>query len=161
MKAEVRRSILDTIKHKRFVLESCTKMAIYFFELGEYEKGLEILQRASTHDNSKLSGQELEDLSKIWDDQTSMKDPNVHLSPQQQSLIALHYKNNTYYPEHWDDISKMPEMDIVEMVCDWHARSTQFGTDLLEFAKTRQENRFHFPDEMFKQILGYCKVLVS
>lgn len=51
--------------------------------------------------------------------------------------------------------------DIVEMVCDWHANSSIYGTDLIDFVVTRQQNRFHFPEEMFKQVLSYCNILVS
>ena len=53
----------------------------------------------------------------------------------------------------------MDDVDILEMVCDWAAKSYQTNTSLLEFVKIRQENRFHFPDEMFAKILKYCEIL--
>lgn len=161
MNQAVKKTLIDTLTHKRYVHQSCWKMAQYFIANGEEDKALEIMRRAALHDTSKLYGQELEQLSQIDDDFASMKDPNVHLNEGQKALIALHYKNNTYYPEHWKDIAQMPAMDVVEMVCDWHARSTEFETDLIEFAKIRQQNRFHFPSEMFEQILKYCEILVS
>ena len=46
----------------------------------------------------------------------------------------------------------MKEIDIIEMVCDWHARSVQYGTNLMEFVTVRQENRFKFPQEMYEKI---------
>jgi hypothetical protein len=85
----------------------------------------------------------------------------VLLSEEQQKLVELHWKNNRHHPEYFDDVSQMEEIDIIEMCCDWHARSVQYDTDLLEFAKIRQENRFHFPEDMYKKILKYCNVLLS
>lgn len=45
--------------------------------------------------------------------------------------------------------------------CDWHARSTQKGTDFLGYVNEAQKTRFHFPDWMFEEILHYCEVLNS
>ena len=53
----------------------------------------------------------------------------------------------------------MNEVDILEMCCDWHARSIQYHTDFLSFVKIRQENRFHFPKDMFDKIWKYCLIL--
>lgn len=150
---------MDTMLHKEMVLGNCWKMALHFLKLGEEEKAIEIIERGWLHDNSKFSEEELESLSKINDHHASMRHAGQQLPVEMQEYLKLHYENNTHHPEHWEDVSMMPEMDVVEMCCDWAARSQQFGTDLLEFAKTRQENRFHFPDEMFARILMYCEIL--
>ena len=150
---------LDTMLHKEMVFEMCCKMAIYFLKIGEDEKAVEILQRGWEHDNSKFSPEELEGLSKINDNHASMRHAGKELPAEMQEYLKLHYKNNRHHPEHWEDVSQMEEMDIIEMCCDWAARSKQFGTDLIEFAKTRQENRFHFSEEMFARILQYCEIL--
>ena len=162
MDTAMKKMLTQTMIHKKFVLNSCLKMAEHFWKIGEDGKALEILQRGSTHDNSKLFDKdEMRDLAKIEDGYASMKDAKKLLPEEQQKLLQRHYLNNSHYPEHWEDVSQMSEMDIVEMVCDWHANSSIYGTDLIDFVVTRQQNRFHFPEEMFKQILSYCKILVS
>lgn len=147
--------------HKELVLGSCWKMAQYFLSIGEREKALEIIMRGWLHDNSKFTNEELEKLTQINDDHVAMRHAGSQLPEHMRAYLSLHYQNNTHHPEHWDDVSQMSEMDVVEMCCDWHARSTQFGTDLIEFAKTRQEIRFHFPPSMFERILELCQILVS
>lgn len=153
--------LMDTMLHKDLVLASCWKMANYFISVRDIDSAIDILKRGWLHDNSKFGEDEIIALAEINDDKVSMRDACKSLPPEKKAYLKLHYEHNTHHPEHWKDVSEMPEMDVVEMCCDWHARSVQFGTDLLEFAKTRQENRFHFPPEMFGRILKYCQILVS
>ena len=153
--------LLDTMLHKDLVLASCWKMANYYISVHDIDRAIEIIQRGWLHDNSKFNEDELNALAQINDDKMSMRDPSKALPPDSKAYLKLHYLHNTHHPEHWEDVTQMPEMDIVEMVCDWHARSVQFGTNLVEFAKTRQEKRFHFPPEMFEKILELCQILVS
>ena len=153
--------LLDTMLHKELVLASCWKMANFFLSQKELDWAIEIIERGWLHDNSKFSEEELQALSNIDDDKQAMRHAGKHLSKDMKEYLKLHYKHNTHHPEHWEDVSQMPEMDVVEMCCDWHARSVQYGTNLLEFVKTRQECRFHFPQDMFERILFYCNILVS
>lgn len=153
--------LLDTMLHKELVLASCWKMANFFLSQKEIDRAIEIIERGWLHDNSKFSDEEIALLSKVDDNKASMRDADKQLSDEMREFLKLHYKNNTHHPEHWDDVSQMPEMDVVEMCCDWHARSVQYGTNLLEFAKIRQECRFHFSTEMFERIIFYCNILVS
>ena len=153
--------LMDTMLHKELVLGNCWKMAMYFINQGEVEKAIEIVQRGWLHDNSKFTEEELQGLIQIDDKHASMRHAGEQLPDGMKAYLRLHYEHNTHHPEHWEDISMMPEMDVVEMCCDWAARSQQYKTDLLEFAKTRQENRFHFPPEMFARILMYCEILVT
>ncbi len=161
MNDKIETVLMDTMLHKELVLASCWKMANYYIGEHDIDKAIDILERGWLHDNSKYGEDELYALVEIDDDRVSMKDPCKSLPPEKKAYLKLHYEHNTHHPEHWEDVSQMPEMDIVEMCCDWHARSVQYGTDLIEFAKTRQENRFHFPEPMFKRILEYCQILVS
>ena len=55
----------------------------------------------------------------------------------------------------------LTKVDIMEMCCDWHARSTQYKTNFLEFVKKQQEIRFKFPEWMFAEVWHYCEVLAS
>ena len=153
--------LMDTMLHKDLVLASCWKMANYYISLHDIDSAIEIVKRGWLHDNSKFGEDELYALAEIDDGKVSMRDACKSLPPEKKDFLKLHYEHNTHHPEHWEDVSQMPEMDVVEMCCDWHARSVQYGTDLMEFVKTRQENRFHFPEPMFVRIQEYCRILVS
>lgn len=153
--------IEDTIIHKKYVLDSALKMFHYLCAQGKDELGLELLKRATVHDNSKLEDDELFLLSRVSDRHEAFTDPQYTLNDKQKAMIQEHWKRNPHHPEYYEDSSQMSELDILEMVCDWYARSMQYGTDLLEFARTRQENRFHFNKEMYKKVIRYCKILVK
>lgn len=152
----------DTIIHKSYVVKSCEKLAKYLDNEGATCHAKMLRERAIVHDDSKISCEdELHALSRIINDQSTMHDATKQLSPIQKDAIKLHYKHNTHHPEHFKSSTDMSKLDIMEMCCDWHARSTQKGTDFLGYVKTAQETRFHFPDWMFAEILHYCEVLNS
>ena len=151
--------IEDVFTHKKYVLDACLKMAKYLFENDEEDLGIMLLRRAAKHDNSKLEDEELEALSKIAEDKDSLKDANEKLTDFKKKAIELHWKNNRHHPEFFSDVNNMDEIDILEIVCDWYARSMQYNTNLLEFCETRQENRFHFPEEMYRKIHKYCEII--
>lgn len=164
MRESYTEQITDLVIHKNLFMQSALKMYNYLCSQGRQVLGLKLMRRAMVHDNSKMDRIELRNLSKFGDsegDGSSMGNAEKTLSKQQMALIKRHWKNNPHHPEYYKDYSKMTELDIVEMVCDWHARSVQFGNDLIEFVKTRQENRFHFENKQFKKIMRYCEVLVQ
>lgn len=152
----------DTYIHKRYVLKSCNILAQYLENKGATYHATELRKRAKVHDESKVSCvDELMALSRIINDKTSLKDANRQLSIIKKDAIKLHWKHNSHHPEHYASPIDMSRLDIMEMCCDWHARSTQFHTNFLEYVKKNQENRFHFPEWMFKEIWHYCEVLNS
>lgn len=152
----------DTLIHKSFVVTSCEKLARYLEKEGAVEHAKMLRERAKIHDNSKIScEEELQALSRIINDKSSLVDSSKQLSPIKQDAIKLHWKHNTHHPEHYKTVKDMSKLDIMEMCCDWHARSTQYKTDFLKFVEDRQKDRFNFPDWMFAEIWHYCKVLAS
>lgn len=152
----------DTIIHKQYVMRSAEKLCQYLLQEKAFEHAKMLMERAKVHDNSKMSSlDEMHALSRIINDKTTLKDPNRQLGPIQKDAIELHWKNNTHHPEHFASPIDMSKLDIMEMCCDWHARSTQYHTDFLMFVKTQQEKRFHFPDWMFCEIYHYCEVLAA
>lgn len=158
-KEKILEHISETMLHKSFVIKACLKMSNLLIEQGKDDLAFLLLKRANIHDNSKLVGPELELLSNLYGNQESFTNPEVQLSENQKEVIEKHWENNRHHPEHFKNVEKMSELDILEMCCDWYARSMQYGTDFLPFIKTRQETRFHFPEEMFNKILGYCELL--
>lgn len=149
----------DTMIHKGYVSKSIHKLARYLEKEGAIEHAQLLRERAKTHDNSKISyADEMMALSRIINDKSSLKDANKQLSPIKKDAIALHWKHNSHHPEHFKSVLDMSKLDTMEMCCDWHARSTQYKTNFLEYVKTQQENRFHFPDWIFAEIWHYCMV---
>ncbi|RHB42166.1 hypothetical protein DW886_16750 [Enterocloster aldenensis] len=151
----------DTYVHKEYIKKACRKLADYMFSKGMDIHAKKLLERAETHDNSKVMCEdELYALSTIINDKSCLKDANKALSQLKQDAIKLHWKHNSHHPEHFKNYADMERLDVMEMVCDWYARALQYGTDLMEFAKIRQEDRFHFPQYMFDEIMFYCEILV-
>lgn len=158
-KEKILEHMCETMLHKSFVIKACLKMSKHLIDEGKEDLAFLLLKRANIHDNSKLVGPELELLSSLYGNQESFINPQVQLSDSQKEIIEKHWENNRHHPEHFKCVEKMSELDILEMCCDWYARSMQYGTDFLSFIKTRQETRFHFPEEMFNKILNYCEYL--
>ena len=160
--SDFEKTFKDTLVHKSYVEKSAAKLIRYLEKEQAFEHAKELKERAKNHDNSKISqADELYALSRIINDKSSLKNANNQLSPLKKDAIMLHYKNNPHHPEHFKSVLDMSKLDIMEMCCDWHARSTQYKTDFLEFVKTQQEKRFHFPDWMFAEIWHYCTILAS
>ena len=88
-----------------------------------------------------------------------MRNANAEMPEQVKKFVELHWKHNKHHPEFWEDYHQMCEVDIMEMVVDWYARSMQFKTNFQEFVLTRQHNRFHFDDEFFKKVWIYCLIM--
>lgn len=152
----------DTMVHKMYVIKSCEKLASWLEREGATYHAAKLRARAKSHDISKLNCEdEINALSRIIHDKSSLKDANNQLSPIKKDAIKLHWKHNTHHPEFYKTPIDMSKLDIMEMCCDWYARSMQYNTNFLEYVKTQQEKRFHFPEWMFAEIWFYCKVLAS
>lgn len=160
--SDYEKTFRDTMIHKSYVEKSANKLIRYLEKEGASEHANLLRERAKVHDNSKVScSDELHALSRIINDKTSLKDASKQLTPLKKDAIALHYKHNTHHPEHFKSVLDMSKLDILEMCCDWHARSSQYGTNFLGYVETQQKERFHFPEWMFSEIWHYCQVLAS
>lgn len=160
--SDYEKTFRDTMIHKSYVERSAAKLIRYLEKEGASEHARLLKERAKIHDDSKIScTDELHALSRIINDKSSLKDASKQLTPLKKDAIALHYKHNTHHPEHFKSVLDMSRLDVLEMCCDWYARSTQYGTDFLGFVKTQQNERFHFPEWMFVEIWHYCQVLAS
>lgn len=152
----------DTMIHKMYVEKSCKKLADWLEREGAVQHAQQLRERAKIHDNSKICNEdEMNALARIIQDKSCLTDSSKQLSPIKQDSIKLHWKHNSHHPEHFKTPIDMSKLDIMEMCCDWHARSTQYKTNFLEFVERRQADRFHFPEWMFAEIWHYCKVLAS
>jgi len=148
-----RRSNLN--RHITNVRDSCALLGGRLIRLGETKLGHNLIANGWIHDNSKWFGIEWEFLhSDLMDEET----------PLLAVAVKQHTKTNRHHPEYWDNeegdgIIYMPRLYLAEMVCDWHARSHEFGNDVLEWIKTNGTKKFKFtvqskPYKEIKDLLG-------
>ena len=108
-----------------------------------------VSNRVDLHDSSKFLDDE-------FDSYRAKYYPTANESKGDAEYIALvndkyqdawkhHYSNNPHHPEYWIDAKTNTPRDmsldaIVEMICDWEACSTMFGTATPEWYKTKAVN---------------------
>lgn len=159
LKEGIRQHVSDTLIHKQLMIQSSLLMIEYLYSQNRYEDALELAKRCSIHDHSKFEMDEVEMFIKMSIKEHGKSRPNGKLTEDQKKLIEMHWKRNRHHPEFFSDYHKMSEIDILEMVCDWHSRAKQFGTDYMEFVNTIPKERFEFDDEFFDHIYKYCCIL--
>lgn len=57
----------------------------------------------------------------------------------------------------------MPTVYLAEMVCDWYARSSEFGTGLREWIDNKATKKFSFTkeDDIYKEIQDILNLLLD
>jgi hypothetical protein len=128
---------------------------------GEKSLGLELISNGYVHDHSKFSGIE-------W---LYLNEESKETCPELFSAaLHQHQSTNPHHPEYWqvdDDIAsgikQMPRLYIAEMVCDWKARSNEFGTDLRGWIKEKAAKKwlFTFQSSEYKQIKDIVDLLLD
>lgn len=141
-------------RHIRNVEDNCLILGEKLIGEGEIELGHHLIANGFIHDASKFFGIEWDYLSiaPIKEEETKLK---LKLAVQQ------HNSTNKHHPEAWDGIKNMPSVFVAEMVCDWKARSEEFGTSLREWIDSDATKRFDFGknDNVYKEIMKYVDLL--
>jgi len=122
----------NLVRHIDLVRGACLLLGKRLIAQGRVEFGRILIARGFEHDVSKFSGIE-------WDYLHAGQ--NV---PRDQLDMAIrqHVRTNSHHPEYWGGIENMPEIAVAEMVCDWYARSQEFGTGLREWITSQAVERF-------------------
>jgi hypothetical protein len=122
------------LRHIDNVRDSCLLLGERLIVRGEEEMGRKLIANGHIHDNSKLHGVE-------W---LYLHDDVQESEPEKFKLALMeHVQTNPHHPEYWSGgIDTMPRLYKAEMVCDWHARSSEFGTDLREWAKGKAVRKY-------------------
>lgn len=113
-----------------------------------------LITHVQIHDESKFNGIEW---LYLHDD---MKDTH----PQEfKQAWYQHVNTNPHHPEYWSGIDNMPEVYLAELVCDWKARSSEFGSDLREWIKASATKRFGFTKQgkTYKKIKEFVDLLLD
>lgn len=124
----------DVLRHIRNVRESCELLGSRLVKAGEPDMGLELVALGQIHDYSKLHNQ-LEF--------TYLRTAHTG-TPEFRAAFQSHVSTNLHHPEAWHGIEEMPRVYVAEMICDWKARSSEFGTDLMGWIKSQATERFQF-----------------
>lgn len=140
------------LKHIENVREDCELLGMKLIERGEFEFGKTLIQHGLVHDSSKFSGIEWEEL-------------NGHHDHLLEVAIREHVTKNAHHPEYWGEggIHEMPRVFVAEAVCDWHARSSEFGTCLRDWIEKDATQRFGFnnTDKVYDSIQEFVNLLLD
>lgn len=140
-------AVMEHIKH---VQDNCNKVGVKLIELGETNLGRELIKNGQIHDNSKWEGIEWEHL--FGDD------------PLLRVAIKHHQSINPHHPEFWGGgIHDMPDIYLAEMVCDWAARSQEFGTSLRDWVSEKSTAKYGYTmeDKVGVSIMKFLNLLCS
>ena len=146
----------DIIRHIQLVHENCIILGKRLLEEGQPFLGRMLIYNGFQHDVSKFIGSEWEHM-KFVDVKKLNKEQKICL----KTAIEDHNHSNQHHPEFWESIHKMPEVYLAEMVCDWKARSNEFGTSLEDWVNEQASKRFGFDknDEVYKKIKYFMDLL--
>ncbi len=122
--------IEEILSHIQRVQTNCYRLGLILLKNGEAELGKNLIANGQIHDNSKFKGFEFDSLFR---NETLLKEAATH-----------HAQTNPHHPEYWGTIHLMPPLYVAEMVCDWAARSSEFGTDLRDWIENKATKRYNF-----------------
>jgi hypothetical protein len=152
--------VMDKIRaisrHIRGVEDNCLILGEKLIAIGAIDLGHKLIANGFIHDSSKFHGIEWEYMAP--------GQPTVEESAKIKLKIAVqhHSKTNPHHPEYWDGgIKDMPRLYLAEMVCDWKARSEEFGTNLREWIDNVATKKFNFTkeDHVYGEIKDFVELL--
>ena len=144
------------LRHIRNVHENCLLLGEKLIERGESLLGRKLIVQGFKHDLSKFLGIEWEQMAP---GQNQEQVPTAKLKL--RLAIAYHNSTNDHHPEFWTSIHEMPRLAVAELVCDWKARSEEFGSSLRDYVKERATKRWKFceKDVIYKTIMEFVDLL--
>ena len=143
----------NLVRHIELVRNACLLLGRRLMAQGRKEFGRILIARGFVHDASKFFGIEWEYLHAGRD------------VPKEQLELAIkqHTRTNPHHPEYWGGFENMPEITVAEMVCDWYARSQEFGTGLREWITNVAIERYRInrETESFRQVEKFLDLLLE
>lgn len=114
---------------------------------------LKLIQLGRTHDLSKFSAFEFENLNHY--PETDKEDF--------KKALAQHHELNGHHPEYYASIHNMPDEYVAEMVCDCLARAQEFGTNIETFFSRTATKKYDFKmkDPIGQKIKYYLSLLLD
>lgn len=143
----------NVIRHINLVREACTLLGQRLIQRGEVEFGRLLIAKGFEHDVSKFYGIEWDFLHTGPDtDKTKM-----------ELAVQQHVRTNQHHPEYWGGVDKMPPIALAELICDWYARSQEFGTSLRDWIVKTGVPKFNIDvdSDEYKLIQKYLNLLLQ
>lgn len=145
---------LDNLtRHIDLVREACLLLGNRLIKQGDEVVGRELIARGYRHDNSKFTGIE-------WD----YLHQGVKVDPKFLELAIIeHQSSNDHHPEFWGGINEMPDVALAEMVCDWLARSQEFGSSLKDWIEDEALEKYSFTKKsnVYRTIKKFVDILLE
>lgn len=135
--------------HIQNVQRNCYRLGLRLIKAGEIELGRNLISNGQVHDNSKFKGIEFDHL--------------FYGDPLLPEVVKHHQSVNPHHPEYWGGIHNMPRVYVAEMVCDWFARSNEFGSGIKEWIDSAALDKFSFTkgDPVYKDIQEMLGLLLD
>ena len=140
----------ETLEHKQMVVKL---MNVFVTEL---------LNRACSHDNSKLEDPEVT----LFDEYTpklakctyGSEEYNQYLKEMKVALDH-HYAVNKHHPEHFPNgIKDMNLIDLIEMICDWKASTLRHNDGNILSSIDKNQERFGYSHELAQILKNTVKI---
>ncbi len=152
---DLNRKRLDSlVRHITNVQNNCTILGERLIDKGEVDFGRRLIANGFIHDHSKFGGIEWQYLH---GDVKETEPDKFFLAADQ------HVRVNKHHPEYWLTIHEMPRIYVSEMVCDWAARSSEFGNNPREWCKDKATKKFNFScqSKVYKEIKFFMDMLLD
>ncbi len=142
------------LRHINNVRQNTQTLGEKLIEEGEKDVGIRLIANGLIHDNSKFYGVE-------WD---YLDEYHLENHPALFKLAAKqHVTMNLHHPEAWDSIHDMSRLYICEMVCDWSARSSEFGNSISDWVKDKATTKYKMTvqSKTYKEIKDLLEILLD
>jgi len=121
------------LRHVKNVSESCELLGQRLILQKKEKLGIQLIANGRIHDYSKFFGCEWKYLR-----QSSYEEHPIEW----KAAVEQHINTNYHHPEYWNGIANMPSVYIAELVCDWYARSNEFGNDIHKWVDSKGLKKF-------------------
>jgi len=140
------------IRHIRKVQDACWELTKKLLKKGDIIFARRLIASSMSHDVSKFYGVE-------WDNLVQSDTPELL-----KYAVGHHQQTNKHHPEYWPGgVDGMPRLAMAEMVCDWYARSNEFGTDLRKWIKDEALAKYNVSPQgkVYKVIKEFVDLLLE
>lgn len=143
----------NLVRHIDLVRQAGLLLGKRLMTKGRKDFGRLLIARCYQHDISKFKGIE-------WKFLHAGKDIDKE---DLDRAVTQHVETNEHHPECHGGFVNMGELDIAEMVCDWYARSQEFGTGLRDWVKNCAIERYKIDtkSEQYKQLEEFLNLLIE
>tara|TARA_Y100000310_G_C20487100_1_gene717398 strand:+ start:361 stop:984 length:624 start_codon:yes stop_codon:yes gene_type:complete len=160
---EMKRRLVPLLRHIKLVQGACELLGMKLIDEGENRLGRDLIAKSMLHDNSKFFGIEWEMISTPEIEEED-KDKKKELEHKRLVAIVQHQSVNDHHPEFYPNgVDDMNKLATAEMVCDWYARSHEFGTSLRDWIKDKALERWKISPngKKYKEIKYFVDLLLE